>query len=192
MALSGRPELHHGGHPGLRISMKVRPGGANLRRAEFSLPRLLSFDSSSLKEICARREAIDGNCPPGSRIGSGRARTPLLRESLKGGVYLVQPRGSGAPDIWTSLGGSGLQVELRGETVVEDGRVVARLVDMPDFPLTSFAMRLVGGKHGVFELTESPCAGRGLVAPMSIEGQNGALRGTRARVAVPGGCERDG
>jgi hypothetical protein len=186
VALAERAELHAGGRPAVRISARLPPRGANLRMADISLPSLLRFDSSGLREICARREARNGNCPSGSRIGSSYARTPLLDVPLKGAVYVVQPRDTGSPDLWISLEGEGLQIYLRGETALEDGHVVTRLIDLPDLPLASFAMRLAGGKHGVFALSSSPC--RALVASLTLKGQSGARRKGRVRVAVPGEC----
>jgi hypothetical protein len=194
IGLTGGAELRRGGKPGLRISARQPARSANLRMAGISLPRLLKFDPTGLSEICARGQALAGNCPRGSRIGSGYARTSLLDRPLKGGVYLVQPRGSGSPDLWTAVEADGLRVDLRAETAIENGRVQTRLVGLPDFPMTSFAMRLAGGKHGIFELRESPCGERAreLGVPLTVRGQNGARHGSRAGLAVPVDCGSDG
>jgi hypothetical protein len=58
-------------------------------------------------------------------------------------------------------------------------------------PLSALSMRLRGGSRGLFSLTRNLCvAGRNriLVAPMSLEAQNAAVRATRIRVAAPDAC----
>ncbi|HYJ21764.1 MAG TPA: hypothetical protein VEW07_07065 [Solirubrobacterales bacterium] len=190
VALTNRSQLHRGGRPGLRIAARVPGGNANLRTVGVALPGLLRFDPSGLREICARRQALESNCPRGARVGSGFARTPLLKGPLQGAVYVVQPRGSGPPDLWTILDSAGIRFNLRAETTIVERRVRTELVDLPDFPLASFAMRLGGGKHGIFELTTAPCGP--LVAPLALTAQSGVQQQHRAPLRVPGGCRRDG
>jgi hypothetical protein len=190
VALTTPSQLRKGGRPGLRIGARVPRGDANLRTVGVALPGLLRFDSSGLREICARRAAAAGNCPPGARVGTGFARTPLLKGPLRGAVYVVQPRGSGTPDLWTSLDSAGIRFNLRAETTIVKRRVRTELVDLPDFPLASFAIRLGGGKHGIFELAAAPCGP--LVAPLDLTAQSGVQQQRRVALRVPGGCRRDG
>lgn len=190
LALTEPAELHRHGRPGLRIRARVPAGNANLRTVGIALPAQLRLDSSGLREICARGAALEGRCPARSRVGTAFARTPLLKGPLRGSIYVVQPRGTGSPDLWTSLDGSGVHVDLQGETAAADGRAETRLVGLPDFSLTSFTMQLAGGERGLFALDGSPCAD--LVASLSLRAQNGAGRKARARVATPGGCGRRG
>jgi hypothetical protein len=191
MDLTGAAQLHAKGRPGLRIGALVPAGNASLRGADIAFPRILALKANGVQALCARRLAQRGDCPPSSRVGSGFARTPLLSKPMKGSIFLVQPRGAGSPDLWTSLDSEGLRVSLRAETAVRRGRAETRLVDLPDFPLSSFAMVLNGGEHGLFELRRDPCrAGSKLLAPMRIAGQNGAAASLRAAVGLPRGCRR--
>ncbi len=191
MALTDRGELHRDGKPGLRISARVPAGDANLRMVEIAFPKLLKF-GAALRQICARREATEGNCPKGSRVGTAAARSPLLDAPMRGSIYAVQPRGTGSPDLWTRLAGSGLEVSLKSETTAKDGRAVTRLVDLPDFPLATLRMKFASGEQGMLKLEGDPCASRGgLVAPMRIAGQNEARTEIRAGVAVPANCGRE-
>jgi hypothetical protein len=192
VSLTGRSELHKGGRPGLQIAAKVPAGNANLRKAIISLPGILKFDAAALKAICARADAAANRCPKGSRIGTGVARTPVLSKPLQGKVFAVQPHGGGTPDIWLSLAGSGLNVNLKAETASRKGHVETRLVGLPDFPLRSFALNFAGGKDGVFKLKERPCAKHGLLAPAEVEGQNGSLKNIRTPVAAKAACGRHG
>jgi hypothetical protein len=192
MRLDGGVELRREGKPGLRIQAKLPAGGANMRMADIAFPKRLQLDSSGVTDICAQGQAARGNCPKGSRVGSGFARTALLDDPMTGPIYVVQPHGGGTPDLWTSLEGQGLHVNLKAETSVEHGQAATRLVDVPDFPLRSFTMRLAGGEHGLLKLTSAPCAGGRLLAPMEIAGQNGTRVERRVPVAVQGGCGHGG
>jgi hypothetical protein len=188
--LTNREQMRKDGRPGLRLSARARAGDANLSRADVSLPGLLKFDVNGLRAICARPEAVDGNCPKGSRVGSGYARTPLLKGPMKGSIYAVQPPGSGLPELWTSVSGDGIQVRIRGRTTVRHGHAETSLVGIPDFPLKSFTMQLASGRHGLLQLKRRPC--RGLAAPVEVLGQNGASENSRLHVLVPSECGRDG
>jgi hypothetical protein len=192
MTLSG-DELRKEGRPDLAVAAKVPTGNANIRSAAISFPRILRLDAAKVEAICARGRAADDRCPKGSRVGSGFARTPLLKQPMKGSIFLVQPRGGGSPELWTSLAGEGLQVTLKAQTASGKGGTEAKLVDMPDFPLKSFAIHLDGGEHGLFKLKRNPCgAGRGLLAPVDVAGHNGALKSIHERAEVRGRCTRGG
>jgi hypothetical protein len=190
VALSGGKQLREGGRPGLRMSMRMPAGGANLRAVEVALPRLLGLSSSGPRELCSRRRAIDGNCPKSARIGTAAARTTLLRRPMNGFLYVVQPQGNGSPDLWAGLEGQGLEVSLRGTTAVHEGQTETRFVGLPDFPLRSLSLRLASGKGGILKLKGDP-RGR-LLAPTEIVGQNAARRVLRARVGMPASCRCDG
>jgi len=189
-ALGNPGQLHKGGRPSLRLSMRMARAGANLRSVAVRLPAALELKPKELKELCSRRRAETGRCPKESLVGSASARTPLLSKPMKGSVFLVQPAGKGSPDIWASVRGQGLEFELQGRTVVSHGRAQAHFVDLPDFPLRSLDLRLRAGKAGVFELNRRPC-GR-LLAPATMIGQNEALLTARLRLRVPTRCGRHG
>jgi hypothetical protein len=191
LALSGRSQLHRDGKPGLRIRMRGRKGDANLRALSLSMPPVLKFDGGALKEICSRSAAIRGDCPKGSRVGSASALSELLDEPLKGSVHVVQPKGDGQPDIWTSIEAQGIRVNLKSESSFVDGHLVTRFRELPDMPLKALSMRLTGGAGGVFKLAHGLCGhGRtgALSVPTSIEGQNAMRRESRLPIALPDRC----
>lgn len=191
MTLTGRSELHRGGNPGFRVSARLRRGDANLRAMSVSFPKILDFNFSAVKEICARRAAIEGDCSDRSRVGVATARTPMLDEPLRGSMHVVQPKDDGLPDIWLSVASKGLNVDLVGETSLRDGRFKMELDGLPDLPMSAFSMRAPRGEEGLFSLGAGLCAEgrpRRLAIPVALDGQNGSHRDLRARIKARPRC----
>jgi len=181
MALTGRSELHRHGTPSFSVTLRARPGDSNIRGADIILPRLLSFDVSSLKAICSLQDASEGACPRAAMVGTADARTSLLDTPLSGGIYVVQPQGTGPPDLWTVLNGSGVRFNIRGTTLVEHHRTHTRLKGLPDISLLRFVMHFTGGDRGAILLTSNPCAHSAAAegasrAKVTLEGQDRAAR----------------
>ena len=78
-------------------------------------------------------------------MGTSVARTPLSSKQLTGPVYVVQPQGNGSPDLWASVEGTGVLLNLRSETSAKNWRTTVTLAHLPDVPLSAFTMRLAGG-----------------------------------------------
>jgi hypothetical protein len=187
MALQGRSEMHRHGHPGVRIALRAPSGSAALRNGDISLPGVLAFDASHLKQICSLQDALEGACPAESRVGRASARTPLLDKPLSGSIYVTQPRGSGLPDLWTSIRGLGVRLDVRSSVAVEQGQVHTRLAGLPDVPLSKFAMTFDPGAGGVLTLTHDPCRGaRSARATVGLEAWNEAYRFDRVGVRLAG------
>jgi hypothetical protein len=192
VALTDRAQLHRRGHPGMRISMSSQPGEANMSGISLLLPEALQFSSESLKQICARRAAFNGNCPSGSRVGTGFGRSRLLNKPLKGAVYVVQPHGDGEPDLWTNLHGQGIELNIRSRSVSRNGRVENSFEGLPDMPLSFFSMKFAGGKHGFLALDRNLChqgQADALTAPASFKAHNGADLQTQIPIATPEICK---
>jgi hypothetical protein len=184
IALGGRSELHRHGNPSLHVVGRFRQADTNLRAMQLVLPKGLQFETSGLREICPRQDAVDGLCSAKALVGRADARSPMLSSPLKGSIYVVQPKGNGLPDLWIRLGAMGVHMDLRGRTFERDGRFVTSLVGLPDMPLSAFAMRLRGGKRGVVSLNSDPCdrsQASQLGARLFLEGQNGSRRALRPR-----------
>lgn len=191
MTLFGRRELHRHGRPGLRTVMRTRPGDANLRALDMALPSALGFAAGGMREICSRRDAIDLECPPGSRIGGVDVNTALLGQPLAGSLFVVQPHGDGLPDVSAVLRGGGLEVSLTGKQVRRKGRLALEMSGISDVPMSSLVMTVQPG--GAFSLRARPCKGskpRHFEAPVAIEAQNGARRKLDVQVGVRARCER--
>ncbi len=191
MALIGRKQLRRHGRPGLRTSIRLHAGDANLRKVKMTLPPALGFSPGGLEEICSRRDAAAGDCPATSRVGSARGESSLLSEPLDGDVYVAQPRGGGLPDIWISLHGGGLDMSLSGDISNRRGSTVIDLAGLPDLPLASLSMRLQPGARGPLALEVRPCRHgkpRRLAAPVVLAGQNAKRRTLKARIGLKAHC----
>jgi hypothetical protein len=165
---------------GFELGLRLPRHGANLRSMRIRLPRVLRLDGRGPREICSRVDAFAGECPPGSRVGSAVARTPLLSVSLRGGVYATQPPRTGLPNLWVILRGQGLWLAVRAKTLrSEDGRAFTELVGIPDMPISTLRIRLPARGSGVFRLREPLCGGDGRSAAAGVvgmEGHDGAYR----------------
>jgi hypothetical protein len=190
-ALLGQGRLHRHAAVGLRLSARFRRGDTAMRSLALSLPPALKLNVSKLKEICSRPDARRGLCPPGSRIGTSQARTPLLDRPLAGSVYVVQPRDDGEPDIWVVLSGGGVELSIRGTSSNLHGRFATKLAGLPDMPLSSFTMRLGAAGDGLLSLEAGPCNGdqpRRLATEVLASGQNGARRNAKVAIATGARC----
>jgi hypothetical protein len=184
--------LRRGGAVGLRISTRLRPGDANLRSMKFTLPAALKFDIASLGQICSRVDAASASCPPGSKVGIARARTPLLAQPISGAIYVAQPKHHDEPpDLWVSLAGDGMHLTMKGKTAATASGFATKLAGLPDMPLSSFEMRMGGGGDGALELGIGPCEGghpRRFSSSFVARAQNGVVRRREMTIAAPADC----
>ena len=117
-------------------------------------------------------------------MGTALARTALLSKPLKGGIYIVQPKGDGLPELGISLAALGTHLSFSGHSESEHGRFVTKLVGLPDMPMSGFTMRIDGGEAGTFSLETGLCKRgrpRRLDAALATAGQDGSRR----RLVVP-------
>lgn len=176
---------------GLRISARFRRRDTALRSLVLSLPSALKLNVGGLEEICSRPDARRGLCPPGSKVGTSRARTPLLDEPLVGSVHVVAPGGKGEPDLWVALAGGGIDFTMRGTTSNNHGRLLTKLSGLPDMPLSSFSLRLGGPKADLVSYEASPCKRgrpRRLDTDLWLRGQSGARRAVALRIPTGARC----
>jgi hypothetical protein len=183
--------MHRHDNPGLQISAHLRPGDTGLRSMKMTLPRELGFDLASLKAICSHPDSALGACPDGARVGTATVRTPLLSKPLKGGVYVVQPKGDGLPGLGISLVAMGVRVQISGRTENRDGHLVTQLTGLPDMQFSTFTMHMKGGGGGAFSLQTDLCRhGRplGLASTLAATGQDGTQRDLRVPIETNPRC----
>jgi hypothetical protein len=184
----------------LRVKVSSGPGQANIRSVFVKLPKALPSRTATLKGACSEKQfEIDpAGCPAASRVGTAIARTPILSTPLTGPAIFVSHGGAAFPDLDIVLQGSGITVELEGNTNIHHNVTSSSFKSVPDVPVSSFELTLPTGPHSALSANGNLCfktAKRGkhwvrrrvkLVMPTTITGQNGALIHRNTRIAVQG------
>jgi hypothetical protein len=170
----------------LTAVLTQRPGEAGIRRVRVTLPTVLSAQPLVVNDACSPAEFAGGHCEA-ARIGTAVAVTPLLRDPLRGGVYLVRRAARGLPDLVVALRGQ-VDVDLVGRVAIPgDRHLSATFADVPDVPIRRFVLRFHAGPRGVVGLARGLCgAGAAPTARVLLAGQSGASVASSPRVAVRG------
>jgi hypothetical protein len=146
-----------GDHPSLRVVVKPRPGDANIGSAAVTLPPSLFLDQARIKTICTRAQFADRGCPPRSVYGHARVITSLLGVSLEGPVYLRSSDNT-LPDLVFVLKGQGIEIDLAGRIDSVKGGIRGSFETIPDAPVSSFELKMDGGRRGILVDAANLCA----------------------------------
>ncbi|HEX7292002.1 MAG TPA: hypothetical protein VF250_12825 [Conexibacter sp.] len=142
----------------LTAVLTQRPGEAGISSVSVTLPPGLSAQLPVIEDACSPEEFASGRCEA-ARIGTAVAVTPLLRDPLRGGVYLVRPPGEPLPDLIVALRGQ-VDFDLVGRVAIRgQNQLAARFPDVPDVPIRRFVLRFHAGARGVLGLARGICAG---------------------------------
>ena len=91
-------------NPRIRVVVQAHPGQANLARTALNLPHSLFLDQAHIKQVCTRVQLAAQECPKSAIYGTARATSPLVKQALKGPVYLVSSKHK-LPDLLADLRG---------------------------------------------------------------------------------------
>ncbi len=127
--------------------------GAAFREATVSLPVGMSINPGQAAGLQACQADQDGlgseaepSCPAASRVGSVQITSPLLRDDLKGGVFVLQ---SNPPNLQLLIAasGDGVSVKLRANVHLDEysGQLTTTLRDLPPLPVSDFKLSFSGG-----------------------------------------------
>jgi hypothetical protein len=158
------------GNPALTATLTASPGESNLASASVTLPHSELLDNAHIQSPCTRVQFGENACPASSVIGFAVAQTPLLEKPLEGPVYL-RSSSHKLPDVVAALKGQ-VDVTLDGRVDSRKGRLRATFEAVPDVPVSSFTLSLLGGQQGLFANSENLCKAR-QIAVERIVGQNG-------------------
>ena len=143
-------------HPAIRTTLTARPGDANIRRVQVTLPKGELLDQAHIRTVCTRVDFRTRACPPESRIGRAAVTSPLLDAPLEGDVYL-RSSSNRLPDIVVDLHGQ-VDFEVSGRVDSVRGRLRADFESVPDVPITRFSLNLEGGNKGLVINSKDLCA----------------------------------
>lgn len=182
LALSLRGGTRRGAYPQLTAKLKARPGQANLARVAVQLPRSEFLAQAHIGTVCTRVQFAADACPKRSVYGYAEATTPLLSEPLRGPVYL-RSSSHKLPDLVAALRGQ-IEIDLDGRIDSHNRGIRTTFATVPDAPITSFVLRMKGGRKSLLENSISLC-GKAPKARVSMLGQNGARHVTAPKLLAP-------
>src|SRR6202012_2082623 len=111
------------------------------------------------------------------------ASSPLLKQKLKGPVYLVSSQHK-LPDLLADLRGQ-INIQLDGVISSKPGGLKTVFNNTPDVPIKSFILNMRGGKKSLLQNSTNLCKGNQL-AVLNMKGQNGkTVKNNKPRLNGP-------
>jgi hypothetical protein len=157
-------------NPQIRVTVKAHKGDANIARTALNLPHSLFLDQGHIKTVCTRVQLAAKECPKNSIYGRAEASSPLLKQKLKGPVYLVSSKHK-LPDLLADLQGQ-INIQLDGVISSNHGGLKTVFNNTPDVPLKTFVLNMQGGKKSLLQNSTNLCKSPQL-AILNMKGQNG-------------------
>jgi hypothetical protein len=197
LSLSGKGQTTDGKHPAVTAALTQPAGQGNLKKVRVALPLSLALDPDNANGLC---EFADGSkaeptCPKASIVGSATAVTPILNEPLSGPVYFVKnirkdPKSGREirtlPKLVIPLvGQNGVKLTLTGTSDVVDDQLVTTFNNIPDAPVSSFKLSIIGGKGGILTVSGADICKATQVADQQIDGQNNKAADTEVSIQTP-------
>jgi hypothetical protein len=165
LKLTGASQAKVGGHPGVEARVTQEPGEAAIKSVTVTLPLSLALDPDNAQSdsLCEYLDGLRNQCPQKSVIGTVTAISPLLKTPLNGKVYFVKgvrtdPKSGRQirtlPTLLIELRGE-VDANIRAINSVPDNKHLTSMFPMiPDAPISSFSMKLNGGKKGILVITD--------------------------------------
>ena len=197
LSLSGKGQTTDGKHPAISATLTQPAGQANLKKVAVTLPLSLALDTDNANGLC---EFVDGTkvtptCPKASIVGTATATTPILDEPLTGPVYFVKnirkdPKSGReirtTPKLVIPLTGqNGVKLTLTGTSDVEDDQLVTTFNSIPDAPVSSFKLNIIGGKGGILVVSGADICKNTQIADQQVDGQNNKQADTNISIQTP-------
>jgi hypothetical protein len=172
------------GHPAVTAWLQMPAGGANIARAQVSLPATQLLDQGNLDKVCTQPDIRAGTCPARSLYGYAKAWSPLLDQPLEGPVFLGVGYGHELPDLVAELNGQ-IRVLVHGRVDTNKARGIRNTFEVvPDAPVSKFMIRLKGGKkYGLIENSTSLCKKTRRVSARFVA-QNGKVSVLHPKIAT--------
>ena len=172
---------HRGAFPALTATVKAKRGQANIGRVAVALPRSEFLEQGHIGTVCTRVQFAAGACPQGSIYGYAEAVSPLLSQPLAGPVYL-RSSSHKLPDLVAALAGQ-IDIDLDGRIDSVRGGIRTTFESVPDAPISSFTLRMRGGKKSLLVNSTDICVGKHR-AQVRMVGQNGGRAASSPPVAA--------
>ncbi|HEX5713692.1 MAG TPA: hypothetical protein VFX85_10300 [Solirubrobacterales bacterium] len=187
LKLSGK--TNRSAHPALRATLTMPQGGANIQRAQVTLPKTEFLAQEHIRTICTRVQYAAKSCPKASVYGYAKAWSPLLDKPLEGPVYL-RSSSNPLPDLVASLDGQ-IHIDLSGRIDTKNARIRNTFDLVPDAPVSKFVLTMQGGRKGLLVNNTELCKAKPR-ADVKFDGQNGKTADSSPLVKVDCGKKRKG
>jgi hypothetical protein len=197
ITLTGKGQTTDAKHPGVSATLTQPAGQANLKKVQVALPLSLALDPDNAQALCefADGSTVDPTCPKASIVGQATARTPILDQPLTGPVYFVKnirtdPRSGRQirtlPKLVIPLTGeNGLRLNIVGTSSVVGDRLVTTFDNIPDAPVSDFALNIDGGQHGILTVSGTDVCKANQIAQQQVDGHNGKTADTNIYLQTP-------
>jgi uncharacterized repeat protein (TIGR01451 family) len=177
VSTQGKTSRANGASLSVRLSYPNAAFGtqANIKSVKVDLPKQLPSRLTTLQKACpdSTFERNPAACPPGSRVGTATATTPVLETVLSGPAYFVSHGGAKFPELVIVLAGQGITVELHGETFISKAGITSSTFHtVPDVPIGVFTLNLPEGANSALAANGNLCKGA-LKMPTAFTAQNG-------------------
>jgi hypothetical protein len=175
-SISVRPEASAADSPsGLVVDLKIPQAGledpeglagADLKRAAVALPAGVSVNPSAANGLQACSPGQIGledgeapSCPDASKVGAVEIKTPLLRDTLEGSVYLAQQGNNPFNSllaIYVTAQADGALVKLAGHIVADPntGQLTTTFDNNPQVPFSELKLSFFGGPRAALSTPE--------------------------------------
>ena len=162
-SISVAPDTSNSDTPaGLTVELKTPQEGlgrldgdamSNIKDTTVTLPEGVVINPGQAAGLgaCQSTESAVGtveapSCPNDSKVGTDEIETPLLKNSLKGNVYVLQ---SNPPNLklLVAASGEGVNLKLVGDVHLNEatGRLTTTFQETPEVPFTTFRLSFSGG-----------------------------------------------
>jgi hypothetical protein len=197
IALTGKGQTTDAKHPGVSATLTQPAGQANLKKVQVALPLSLALDPDNAQALCefADGSKVEPTCPKASIVGTATARTPILDQPLTGPVYFVKnirtdPKSGRQirtlPKLVIPLTGeNGLRLNIVGTSSVVGDRLVTTFDNIPDAPVSDFALNIDGGQHGILTVSGTDICKSTQIAAQQVDGHNGKTADTNIYLQTP-------
>ena len=176
------------GHPAIKAVFTAKPGEANSRAVQVSLPKGELLDNAHIGTICTRPQFASDSCPEASSIGSAEARRRCSTRRSRA-PSTCAPRTTSSPTwSWISRARSTSSSPARIDTS-KGGALRTTFESVPDVPVSQFVLNLAGGAKGLLQNSESLC-GKPKKATVKTTGQNGAVVTSQTKLQVACGKKK--
>src|SRR3954449_6642152 len=148
-----------GSHAPFTTVVTQPDGQAAIRKAVVTLPSGLFANINALQTLCpiAAQSDLFG-CPTGSRVGAVNVTAPGVPSAITGPVFISQNPTGGLPGLTITLVSGGVAGILPATTALNGNRLVTTLDNLPNTPVSSFALTVDGGQNGLFTVGGALCS----------------------------------